>query len=155
MNFILDLLRETGVSPKRLCFEITESAVISNLEAACEFIYKLKKLGCRFALDDFGSGLSSFAYLKNLPVDYLKLDGALVKDMAASKINQAMVQAINYVTHVMGIKSVAEYVENEETLEALRGISVDFAQGFGIAMPRPFMEATAGRRADARSARKA
>jgi diguanylate cyclase (GGDEF)-like protein/PAS domain S-box-containing protein len=155
MNFILDLLRETGVSPKRLCFEITESAVISNLEAACDFISKLKKLGCRFALDDFGSGLSSFAYLKNLPVDYLKLDGSLVRDMATSKVNQAMVQAINYVTHVMGIKSVAEYVENEETLEALRGISVDFAQGFGIAMPQPFMDAAADRQANARSARKA
>ena len=141
LEFIVQLLKETKVPPRSLCFEITESAVIANLDVAKEFITCLKKMGCRFALDDFGSGLSSFGYLKHLPVDYVKLDGSIVRDIAESRVNHAMIQAINYVTHVMGMKSIAEYVENEAVFKALRAISVDYAQGYAIERPRFFARA--------------
>ena len=141
LEFIVALLKETQISPRILCFEITESAVIANLDVAKEFITQLKKMGCRFALDDFGSGLSSFGYLKHLPVDYVKLDGSIVRDIAESRVNHAMIQAINYVTHVMGMKSIAEYVENEAIFKALRAISVDYAQGYAIERPRHFARA--------------
>ncbi len=141
LDFIVELIHETQVSPYILCFEITESAVIANLDIAKEFITRLKLMGCRFALDDFGSGLSSFGYLKQLPVDYVKLDGAIVRDIADSRVNHAMIQAINYVTHVMGMKSIAEYVENEAIFNVLREISVDYAQGYAIERPRFFARA--------------
>jgi Amt family ammonium transporter len=138
VDFIIEQINQTGVSPKKLCFEITESAVISNLEYARQFILKLKDIGCSFALDDFGSGLSSFDYLKNLPVDYVKLDGSLIRDVATNKVSQAMVHAINYVSHVMNMKSIAEYVEDDEILHQLRRISIDYVQGYGIGMPGLF-----------------
>lgn len=141
LEYIVELFKETRVPPSIMCFEITESAVIANLDVAKEFISRLKMMGCRFALDDFGSGLSSFGYLKNLPVDYVKLDGSLVRDIAASRVSQAMVQAINYVTHVMGMKSIAEYVETEAIFKVLKAISVDYAQGYGIERPRFFTKA--------------
>jgi len=138
LDFIMQEIKASHVPASTLCFEITESAVISNLDFAREFINKLNELGCSFALDDFGSGLSSFDYLKNLPVDYVKLDGSLIKDVASSKVSQAMVHAINYVSHVMGMKSIAEYVENEEILEQLRRIDIDYVQGYAIAKPVKF-----------------
>jgi diguanylate cyclase (GGDEF)-like protein len=138
VDFIIEQINQTGVSPEKLCFEITESAVISNLEYARQFILKLKDIGCSFALDDFGSGLSSFDYLKNLPVDYVKLDGSLIRDVATNKVSQAMVHAINYVSHVMNMKSIAEYVEDDEILHQLRRISIDYVQGYGIGMPGLF-----------------
>jgi len=138
LDFILKKLKSSSVSPHIICFEITESAVISNLDYARQFIIKLKEIGCSFALDDFGSGLSSFDYLKNLPVDYVKLDGSLIRDVATNKVSQAMVHAINYVAHVMGMKSVAEYVENDEILQQLRRISIDYVQGYAITRPLPF-----------------
>ncbi|HEX5636696.1 MAG TPA: EAL domain-containing protein, partial [Gammaproteobacteria bacterium] len=100
----------------------------------------LKLKGCMFALDDFGSGLSSFAYLKNLPVDYLKIDGSFVKDMATDPIDCAMVKSINDVGHVMGKKIIAEFVENQEILHMLREMGVDYAQGYGISKPEAFGE---------------
>ncbi len=138
LDYILGLLEKTNVSPSIICFEITESAVISNLETAKCFIKTLKKLGCRFALDDFGSGLSSFSYLKNLPVDYLKLDGELVLDVATDSASYAMVAAINDVAHVMGMKTIAEHVESEDILNALQNLSVDYAQGYAIDIPVNF-----------------
>lgn len=138
LDYIIHQIRDTGVSPDKLCFEVTESAVIANLESARQFICKLKDIGCRFSLDDFGSGLSSFDYLKNLPVDYVKLDGSLIKDVAINKVSQAMVHAINYVSHVMDMKSIAEYVESTEILEQLQRVSIDYAQGYGIGKPVPF-----------------
>ncbi len=125
------------VSPQQICFEITETAAIANLSTAKEFINKLKVRGCHFALDDFGSGLSSFSYLKELPVDYLKIDGTFVKGIIDDPIDLAMVKSINDIGHVMGKKTVAEFVENKKILELLKTIGVDYAQGFGIARPRP------------------
>ncbi len=134
-DYIIRLLEETGVNPKRLCFEITESTVIANMEVARQFVNGLRNLGCRFALDDFGSGLSTFDYLKQLEVDYVKLDGSLVRDVATSRVSQAMVHAVNYVTHVMGMKTIAEFVESEQIMQALRKLSVDYAQGYAIGKP--------------------
>ena len=123
-----------------ICFEITETAAIANLDAATRFIGELKHLGCRFSLDDFGSGLSSFAYLKNLPVDYLKIDGSFVRDMETEAIDCAMVAAIQQLASVIGLKTIAEFVENDGILNKLAEIGVDYAQGYGISRPMPLLE---------------
>jgi diguanylate cyclase (GGDEF)-like protein/PAS domain S-box-containing protein len=136
-TYIEEQLTQFNVPPQAICFEITETAVIHNLSRASEFIRSMKKLGCRFALDDFGSGLSSFAYLKTLPVDYLKIDGEFVRDMMNDRIDDAMVASINNIGHVMGIKTIAEFVENSAILDRLRELGVDYAQGYGIAIPEP------------------
>lgn len=138
VEFIIDEFKQSQVSPLKICFEITESAVIANIDAARQFVLKLKEIGCSFALDDFGSGLSSFDYLKNLPVDYVKLDGSLIRDVATNKVSQAMVHAINYVSHVMNMKSIAEYVADEQILYQLRRISIDYVQGYEIGRPNHF-----------------
>lgn len=127
------------IAPEQICFEITETAVIANLPKAQAFMHQLKILGCRFSLDDFGSGFSSFGYLKALPVDYLKIDGLFVRDIASNAINRAMVKAINEVGHVMGIKTVAEYVENDVTLTVIRELGVDYAQGYAVGNVRPLI----------------
>jgi diguanylate cyclase (GGDEF)-like protein/PAS domain S-box-containing protein len=139
-HYIAEQFVEFDVSPEQISFEITETAVIANLSNAQLFIENIKKLGCRFALDDFGSGLSSFAYLKAFPVDYLKIDGLFVRDVASNAINHAMVSAINEVGHVMGIKTVAEYVENETILESVRNIGVDYAQGYAVGKLAPLAD---------------
>ncbi|MCH7637459.1 MAG: EAL domain-containing protein [Proteobacteria bacterium] len=131
---------EFGIPPGKICFEITETAAISNLQSAIRFINKLRGLGCKFALDDFGSGLSSFAYLRNLPVDYLKIDGVFVKDIAVDPVSLAMVKSINEIGHVMGMQTIAEFVEDDAILAKLAELGVDFAQGYGIAKPEPIEE---------------
>jgi diguanylate cyclase (GGDEF)-like protein len=129
-DFVLQELERSGLDPRRICFEITETAVIANLAKAKHFIRVLREKGCRFALDDFGSGLSSFGYLRNLPVDYLKIDGAFVRHITTDPIDRAMVTSINDMGHAMGIKTIAEFVENEATLRLLTELGVDYAQGY-------------------------
>lgn len=137
LDYLIAMLSNYGIAPRSICFEITETAAVGNLSSAVSFIKDLKSLGCKFALDDFGSGMSSFTYLKNLPVDYLKIDGSLVKDIATDAVNFSMVEAINRVGRVMGLQTIAEFVENQAILEKLEQIGVDYAQGFGIAKPVP------------------
>ncbi|MBI1394903.1 MAG: EAL domain-containing protein [Betaproteobacteria bacterium] len=138
LDFVRDQLDRFDVPHETICFELTETAAIANLDKAQKFMSELKALGCKFSLDDFGAGMSSFAYLKHLPVDFLKIDGAFVKDMADDPIDRAMVEAINNVGHVMGKETIAEFVDDDRVLEALGEIGVDYAQGYGVARPQPF-----------------
>lgn len=140
LDFLKQQFDEYQVQPQEICFEITETAAIANLTHAVNLIRELKEMGCRFSLDDFGSGLSSFGYLKNLPVDYLKIDGSFVRDMAQDPIDAAMVSAINDIGHVMGIQTIAEWVEDEQTLALLKKIGVDHAQGYLFDKPKPAHE---------------
>ena len=135
LHHIESQLKEFAIPPEKICFEITETEAISNLAKAQSFIRKLKNHGCNFALDDFGSGFSSYAYLKNLPVDFLKIDGMFVKDLHSDPANYAMVESINHIGHVMGRKTIAEFVENQEILHTLNTLGIDYMQGYGIAKP--------------------
>ncbi|MEG4252352.1 MULTISPECIES: EAL domain-containing protein [unclassified Microcoleus] len=137
LMFLIEQFSRYQVPPQTIGFEITETAAIANFEQARYFMSELKKIGCCFALDDFGSGLSSFAYLINLPVDYLKIDGAFVKNISHNLISQALVEGFNRIAHAMNLKTIAEFVEDETILEKLREIGVDYAQGYGIARPVP------------------
>jgi EAL domain-containing protein (putative c-di-GMP-specific phosphodiesterase class I) len=137
LSFIKAEIRKYNLPPAVLCFEITETVAIANIQAASVFILELRKLGCRFALDDFGSGLSSFAYLKNLQVDYLKIDGSIVRDIDTDAVNAAMVSSIHQLGLAMHIKTVAEFVETDAILKKLADIGIDYAQGYGIARPAP------------------
>ena len=137
LGWLSQLILDHRVAPGQLCFEITETAAISNLSLAREFITRLKELGCAFALDDFGSGMSSFSYLRGLDVDYLKIDGAFVVDAAKDPVSRVMVDAINRVGHTIGIQTIAEWVEDEPTLCVMREIGVDYVQGFAVAPPQP------------------
>ncbi|WP_339480256.1 MULTISPECIES: EAL domain-containing protein [unclassified Pseudomonas] len=138
----LDFLRKQfaaySIPPEMICFEITETSAISNLGSAIRFINELKGLGCYFSLDDFCAGMSSFAYLKHLPVDFLKIDGSFVKDMLDDPINRAMVEVINHIGHVMGKRTIAEFVETAQIEQALLEIGVDYAQGYVIERPQLF-----------------
>lgn len=135
LPLLKQILSETGLDPHSLTFEITENAAISNLSKATRFISKLKDMGCMFALDDFGTGFSSFSYLKNLPVDNLKIDGSFVKNMGYSTVDQAIVKSMNEIAHALGKKTIAEYVEDEKTYELLKSYGVDYVQGHFISKP--------------------
>ena len=137
LSFLIEQFSRYQVPPQTIGFEITETAAIANFEQARYFMSELKKIGCCFALDDFGSGLSSFAYLLNLQVDYLKIDGAFVKNISHNLISQALVEGFNRIAHAMNLETIAEFVEDDTILEKLREIGVDYAQGYGIARPVP------------------
>jgi diguanylate cyclase (GGDEF)-like protein/PAS domain S-box-containing protein len=137
LDFVLDQLGESGVQGSNVCFEITETAAISDLQRALAFITTLRGCGCRFSLDDFGSGLSSFGYLKTLPVDYLKIDGRFVRELVHDRVDEAMVESIQRLGHVMGVETIAEWVEDAATLDRLAAMNVDYVQGFHLGPPRP------------------
>jgi diguanylate cyclase (GGDEF)-like protein/PAS domain S-box-containing protein len=137
LDYVTDQIDATRVAPSKLCFEITETSAVSELAHALRFIDTLKGLGCRFALDDFGTGLSSFSYLKTLPVDYLKIDGVFVTGLVADDIDHAMVEAVHHVGHMMGLKTIAEWVESPAILLKLRQIGVNYGQGHALGQPRP------------------
>jgi diguanylate cyclase (GGDEF)-like protein len=140
MEFVLEQFNATRLPTSRICFEITETSAIGSLDDVVEFMDKLKIIGVEFSLDDFGTGLSSYSYLRNLPVDYLKIDGIFVKDIKSNPSDYAVVKSINEIGHFMGKKTIAEFVEDDEVLEILREIGVDFAQGYGIEKKRPIVE---------------
>jgi Amt family ammonium transporter len=137
---VLDLLNRHAIPEHSICFEITETAAIKNMDQAIRFITQLKKAHCLFALDDFGSGMSSFTYLKNLPVDYLKIDGSIVNKMDENMADQAMVAAINKIGFIMNIETIAEHVENEAIMAGLSELGVTYAQGYHIGRPFPISE---------------
>ena len=135
LDFVVEELQKQRLPEGAICFEITETAAISNLSRVIHFMQALKKLGCKFSLDDFGSGLSSFTYLKNLPVDYLKIDGQFIRNVAEDSVDESMVKAINEVGRAMGIETIAERVETKEVLDKLSELGVEYAQGYYIARP--------------------
>ena len=137
LGYVIDQLEATGVPADKVCFEITETAAITNLSSASRLISTLRGLGCSFALDDFGTGVSSFAYLKNLAVDAIKIDGLFVKDICNDPVSRALVKSINDMGHAMGKTTIAEAVESQDIFGELRRIGVDYAQGYGITPPRP------------------
>ena len=136
-EFIVTRLKKEKINPENICFEITETAAITNLGKAKRFMDRMKQMGCKFSLDDFGSGVSSFSYLKDLPVDFLKIDGTFIKDMIDNPVDYAMVEAVNRIGHVMRLKTIAEFVENDEILKQLKLLGINYAQGYGIAKPSP------------------
>jgi len=137
LEFILQQFSHTGIPPHHICFEITETAAIANLRSALRLVTTLRAKGCQFSLDDFGSGMSSFGYLKQLKVDYLKIDGSFVRQIMSSDTDRAMVSSINNIGHVMGIQTIAECVEDDDMLNALREIGIDYVQGYHIHYPEP------------------
>ena len=138
-SFLQEQFDRYDIPPETICFEITETVAITNIEQAVTFINQLKQLGCSIALDDFGSGMSSFNYLKHLPIDYLKIDGSFVQNIVSDKVDYATVECFNHISQIMNIKTIAEFVENKAILDNLKQIGVDYAQGYGIEMPQPLI----------------
>ncbi len=135
-KYVTERIEARGIDPRWLCFELTETAAIADLVSARRFMERFSRLGCRFALDDFGSGLSSFAYLRALPVDYIKIDGLFVRDVAHDPVDFTMVKAINEMGHVLGKQTIAEFVESAQILSVVRELGIDYAQGTAIGAPR-------------------
>ncbi len=144
LDFIHAEIRNSGVPPKNICFEVTETAAVAKMTKAVRFMESIRDIGCSFALDDFGSGTSSFSCLKTLPVDLLKIDGAIIRDMVVDETSAAMVVAINQVAHTMNLRTIAEYVESDAIKMQLMEIGVDYAQGFAIGKPVPFPDRLRG-----------
>jgi diguanylate cyclase (GGDEF)-like protein/PAS domain S-box-containing protein len=136
LPFVIQEFQSSGLDATKICFEITETAAIASYAQASRFINALKELGCRFALDDFGTGLSSFGYLKHFPVDFLKIDGSFVKEILHDPIDREMVRSINEIGHLTGKQTIAEFAENNEIITMLKGMGVDYAQGYGVSEPK-------------------
>jgi diguanylate cyclase (GGDEF)-like protein/PAS domain S-box-containing protein len=143
LPFVIEQFKKSGLSGSCICFEITETAAIASYSQANRFIHALKELGCRFALDDFGTGLSSFGYLKHFPVDFLKIDGSFVKEILHDPIDREMVRSINEIGHLTGKQTIAEFAENPEIITMLRGMGIDYAQGYGVSEPKRLLQAVA------------
>ena len=136
LPFVIEQFQRSGLQASKICFEITETAAVASFSQANRFIHSLKELGCKFALDDFGTGLSSFGYLKHFPVDFLKIDGSFVREILRDPIDREMVRSINEIGHLTGKQTIAEWAENAEIIEVLRGLGVDYAQGYGVSQPQ-------------------
>ncbi len=143
LDFVIDQFEISGLDPSLICFEITETAAIASYAKATHFIETLKDLGCKFALDDFGTGHASFGYLKQFPVDYLKIDGSFVKGIVSDPIDREMVRTINEIGHLTGKKTIAEFAENQEIIKILRELGVNYAQGFGFSQPEQIIRISA------------
>jgi diguanylate cyclase (GGDEF)-like protein/PAS domain S-box-containing protein len=143
LPFVIEQFKKSGLAGSCICFEITETAAIASYAQANRFIHALKELGCRFALDDFGTGLSSFGYLKHFPVDFLKIDGSFVKEILHDPIDREMVRSINEIGHLTGKQTIAEFAENPEIITMLRGMGIDYAQGYGVSEPKRLLQAVA------------
>jgi diguanylate cyclase (GGDEF)-like protein/PAS domain S-box-containing protein len=141
LPYVIDQFHRSGLDATKICFEITETAAIASFSQANRFIQALKELGCKFALDDFGTGLSSFGYLKHFPVDFLKIDGSFVKEILHDPIDREMVRSINEIGHLTGKQTIAEFAENVEIINMLRGLGVDYAQGYGVSQPQRVLKA--------------
>ena len=141
LEFIKNRILQYDVSPESICFEVTETVAVKHMKSAIEFINACKEMGIKFALDDFGTGTSSFGYLRDLPVDYLKIDGSFVRNLEHNSVDKAMTESINRIGHLMGKITVAEFAENDNTIDILRDMGVDFAQGYGVCMPKPLFPA--------------
>jgi diguanylate cyclase (GGDEF)-like protein/PAS domain S-box-containing protein len=152
-RFLQMQISSSGIDPRALCFEISETVAVTNAERVAHLMQEVRALGCRFALDDFGNGMSSFGLLKRLPIDYLKIDGSFVKGIAEDRIDYAMVEAIHRVGHVMGIKTVAEYVSKQQIADRLADIGVDYGQGYALGRPAPLSDLLATIRGDERRLR--
>jgi EAL domain-containing protein (putative c-di-GMP-specific phosphodiesterase class I) len=135
LPFVIEQFQKSGLDATKICFEITETAAVASFSQANRFIKSLKELGCKFSLDDFGTGLSSFGYLKHFPVDYLKIDGSFVRGILTDPIDREMVRSINEIGHLTGKLVIAEFAENQEIIQTLASLGVDYAQGYGIAQP--------------------
>ena len=142
MDYLLEQISEFGVGTNRLCFEITETGTISNLVKAADFVRAFRNIGCKFSIDDFGTGLASHNYLRELPVDYVKIDGIFVTDIHNNRNDYAMARSINDLAHFLGQQTIAESVENDDIVEKLKEIGVDYLQGWGIAKPKVLSEVT-------------
>ncbi len=139
-GFIKDKMQRHNIQPHKIGFEITETAAITDFDYAIDLISALQAYGCKVALDDFGTGMSSFSYLKSLCVDYVKIDGSFVKNMLDNEMDYAIVEAVNKIGHIAGIKTIAEFVENKEILKGITELGIDFAQGWAVGYPQPFIE---------------
>jgi len=137
LEFVVDILDRTGVEPKKLCFEVPESAVVGHLDFAQRFIDVLHGIGCRFALDDFGSGIGSFSNLRHLSLDYVKIDGAYIRDLDRDSVNRAMVAAMIELARTLDFQVIAEQVEDSTSFEAVREMGFDFVQGYAVERPQP------------------
>jgi EAL domain-containing protein (putative c-di-GMP-specific phosphodiesterase class I) len=136
-DYVLGLIEQHGVAPARLCFEITETEAVRNLSRAVRFFERLRAVGCQVALDDFGAGMSSFGYLKNLPVDVIKIDGSFIRDLETDPMSRSIVDAITEIGHQRGLDVVAEWVASDGIVEILRKLGVDYGQGFALHRPEP------------------
>jgi len=142
MEYLFEQISEFGVGTSLICFEITETGTISNLVKAADFVRAFRNIGCKFSLDDFGTGLASHNYLRELPVDYAKIDGTFVTNIHESRADYAMARSINDLAHFLGQETIAESVENDQIVEKLREIGVDYLQGWGVGKPKPLTDIT-------------
>jgi EAL domain-containing protein (putative c-di-GMP-specific phosphodiesterase class I) len=137
IDYVSGLLEVYAINPENICFEVTESTAIVNPEVALNFMQEMKSIGCKFALDDFGTGISSFSYLKKFPFDFVKIDGSFIRNITTSEVDREVVGSVCRIAKVLGIQTIAEYVEDDTVLSLLRELGVDYAQGYGISEPAP------------------